>query len=288
MIRTACGALMLTLLVSGWPATGQDAAKPLAVALEPTDKAYLYEVMRHLYRWYLDEDDVLPGMQRGRFVFWVRELKLELDEGDNSRFVEIILPDIGVQVRAKRSDYRIPELDVDVRSDTFRITNVARIEPLTVQPAGAVVVKAKYKAMRDYLFRTRDQLKAPDAQLLERLRAAAQERTRNYLAERNLPMPEDDQTIHLGPLSPVANETWVYWEQGRVLYRFSADIALDNPAFWEHETLGVDLYSIDEQVVVSLDEVAGSNAYMTRDQAGRVLFNCMVFGRRVVLTTGPQ
>ena len=47
--------------------------------------------------------------------------------------------------------------------------------------------------------------------------------------------------------------------------------------------MAVDLYDIDEQVVVSLDEVAGSNAYMTRDQVGRALFNCIVLGRRVVL-----
>jgi hypothetical protein len=47
--------------------------------------------------------------------------------------------------------------------------------------------------------------------------------------------------------------------------------------------MAVKLYDIDEQVVVSLDEVAGSNAYMTRDQVGRVLFNCIVLGKRVVL-----
>jgi hypothetical protein len=36
--------------------------------------------------------------------------------------------------------------------------------------------------------------------------------------------------------------------------------------------------------VVSLDEVAGSNAYMTRDHVGRILFNCIVLGRRVILS----
>ena len=41
------------------------------------------------------------------------------------------------------------------------------------------------------------------------------------------------------------------------------------------------MYNIDEQTVVSLDEVAGSNAYMTRDQVGRALFNCIVLGRRL-------
>jgi hypothetical protein len=29
--------------------------------------------------------------------------------------------------------------------------------------------------------------------------------------------------------------------------------------------------------------VAGSNTYMTRDQVGRTLFNCIILGRRVAL-----
>jgi hypothetical protein len=58
---------------------------------------------------------------------------------------------------------------------------------------------------------------------------------------------------------------------------------LTNPAVWEHETLAVKLFSLDQKVVVSLDEVAGSNAFMTRDEAGRALFNCIVLGRRVSL-----
>ena len=47
----------------------------------------------------------------------------------------------------------------------------------------------------------------------------------------------------------------------------------------EHDELAVRIFDIDEQVVVSLDEVPGSNAYLTRDQVGRVLYNCMVYGK---------
>ena len=43
------------------------------------------------------------------------------------------------------------------------------------------------------------------------------------------------------------------------------------------------MFDIDEQVVVSLDEVAGSNAYMTRDQVGRILFNCIVLGQQLIV-----
>jgi hypothetical protein len=68
-----------------------------------------------------------------------------------------------------------------------------------------------------------------------------------------------------------------------MLIRFASDIDLANPTVWEHEELAVRTYDIDRQVVVSLDEAAGSNAFLTRGQVGRVLYNCMVLGRRIEL-----
>ena len=272
------------LLVAGPAPAATEVQEPIAIGLEPTDERYLSEVMRHLYRWYLDEKDVLPAIKRGHFLFWVRETRPRLDPGDKSRFVEIALPDMGIRLKAKRADYKIPKLGIDVRSKTFKITDVLRGQPQTKRPADAVEVKAGYKAMRDRLSRTRNTLQPPDKELLKRLRVAAREQSLKYLADRNRKLPTTPQTIHLGPISRVANETWVLWEEGLVLYRFSSDIDLADPAFWKHEKLGVDLFSIDEQVVVSLDEVAGSNAYLTRDQVGRVLFNCLVFGRKETLT----
>ena len=272
------------LLAAGSVLAVAEDQKSLAAGREPTDERYLSEVMRHLYRWYLDETDVVSTIKRGHFLLWVREVEPRLDPGDKSRFVEIILPDMGVRVKAKRADYKIPELGIQVRSKTFKITDVVRGKPQTQRPADAVEVKAEYKAMRDRLSRTRNRIQPPGDELLQRLRVAVREHSLKYLADRNRKLPTTPQTINLGPISPVANETWVLWEEGRVLYRFSSDIDLANPAFWKHEKLGVDLFSIDEQVVVSLDEVAGSNAYLTRDQVGRVLFNCLVFGRRLTLT----
>jgi hypothetical protein len=43
----------------------------------------------------------------------------------------------------------------------------------------------------------------------------------------------------------------------------------------------VKTWDVLNQVVVSLDEAAGSNAFMTRDQIGRALYNCVVLGRRL-------
>ena len=89
---------------------------------------------------------------------------------------------------------------------------------------------------------------------------------------------------HRAPLSPVANEVWVYWENRKLLIRFASDIDLTNPAVWEHESLMVKTWDTLNQVVVSLDEAAGSNAFLTRDQIGRALYNCIVLDRRLEAT----
>jgi hypothetical protein len=148
--------------------------------------------------------------------------------------------------------------------------------------------------MQDYAHRTRTQVRFPEGELLMRFRMSSHGAIRKYLLSREQAGLENragtydellkqEQVVHLAPLSEVANETWVFWETGRMLIRFASDIDLEHPAVWDHDELAVNIYDIDEQTVVSLDEVAGSNAYLTRDQVGRALFNCIVLGKRMVL-----
>lgn len=254
-----------------------------AMAAELTSRAWLGEVMRYLYRWQIDERDVDAVVRADQVVFWVRELKPALDEGDRSLFGEVVLPQFSLAVKVKRADYTIPELNATVKSPTFRITHVGRIEAAQQAPAGFVEIRADYTDLRDELFRTRRLAAFPEGELLERLRGAARRAILKDLERAGEPAPTEKQIVHMAPLSPVANETWVYWENRRTLIRFASDIDLSNPAVWEHETLAVRLFPLEQKVVVSLDEVTGSNAFMTRDEAGRALFNCMVLGKRVEL-----
>jgi len=64
-----------------------------------------------------------------------------------------------------------------------------------------------------------------------------------------------------------------------MLIQFTSDLNIADPKVWDQEKLQARIYDIDQQVVVSLQEVAGSNAYLTRDQVGRALYNCVVLGR---------
>ena len=267
------------------PAAVRAAENPAKTSPPPEllEKPYLYEVVRHLYRWYMDEADVFRSTRGKQFTIWVRGLYPKLDPGDKSRLGEIILPEFGISVKVKKADYTIEELDLEVKTDRFKITNVARISPPAKPPAGSARVVVDYQKMRDYLFRTRSQVEFPDDDLLMRLRLAVRKRLLKDAQDHGEKKPTGEQIVHLSPISPVANELWVFSETGRLLIRFASDLDLVNPVVWQFEDLAVDVYDIDEQVVVSLDEVAGSNAYLTRDQVGRALFNCIILGRRLVL-----
>jgi hypothetical protein len=134
--------------------------------------------------------------------------------------------------------------------------------------------------MEDYLFRTRAQREYPDQALQERLRVAL----RNAKSPSDAPLAAGPQTIYISSISPVSNELWIFWETRGWLIKYSSDSDIHNPAYWEIEKVGVHVYDLAKDVVVSLDEVEGSHAYITRDWAARAVFNCIVFGQRLVIT----
>jgi len=283
MKRWLAGVLAVGL---GWAAWAQDAPPAeTAAVVEPavpadlTDRAWLAEMMRHLYRWHLDERDFEHTPGDTQAVYRVRRLEVQRDEGDRSEWAEIGLPQLGVAATVKKTDYIIEELGVEVRDDRFRIVNVARKDFPEDPPPGTVVVKAPADELREHLFRTRMQAEFPDAAMFERLQRALRE---------HLELDPDgreagEHVVHVAPLPPVANELWVFVENRKLLVRYSSDLDLKNPALWEHAALAVQTYDIPNETVVSLHEVPGSNEFLTRDQVGRALYNCIILGRRITV-----
>jgi hypothetical protein len=258
-------------------------AEPDPAPEELQDKSYLFQIIQYLYRWYLDESDAERIVGQDLAQFEVRSLPAALDEGDRSRLGEIRLPQLGVSVLVKKADYTIEELDLTVRNEIFKVINVSR-GVYTGDAEGSIGVQLSMKEINAYQFRTRNETRFPEGELLMRMRRSARDAIDQYLKERGDGIPDGDQVVHFAPISSVANDVWCFWEAGRLLVRFDSDIDLENPALWEHDELAVSLFDIDEQTVISLDQVAGSNAYLTRDSVGRALFNCIVLGRRLVLT----
>jgi hypothetical protein len=266
--------------------TPQQTGTSASVPAELVQPDYLYQVVRHLYRWYLDEAEVERVVQSKQFVFRVRRLDPPLDPGDQSQLAEIVLPQLGISVKVKKADYFIEELQTAVKSQTFKITQVTRVKTPATAPGDYTVVAVDMKEMLDYLFRTRNQHDYPDAALLERMRQALR---KELIQEGAFPTnaAPAEQIVHIAPLSPVANEIWVFWETGRKLLHFASDIDLSNPAVWQHETMMVRVFDLDQQVVLTHEEAPGSNRFLTRYQVSRALFNCMLLGQRVVVQPRP-
>jgi hypothetical protein len=235
----------------------------------------------------LDEAEVERLTKNKEITFWVRGLEVALDPGDRSLLGEILMPQLDLLVKVKKTDYTIEELHTVVQSPSFKIIQVLRESRKATKGKAYAVVRANTQEMIDYLFQTRNQREYPDAALLERMREALRKELATDRASLSN-VPPGEQIVHLASLSPVSNEAWIFWETGHMLLHFASDIDLANPAVWQHESLMVRTFDLDQQVVFSHDEAPGSNRFLTRYQVSRALFNCIVLGERVELTPGKE
>ncbi len=284
---------LVLLGLSPAPALFADAASVPSVAAQPpplrelVEPRMLQEVARYLYRWYVDEGDIERAAASPDLVLWAGLSTPALDEGDRSVFARIILPALGITVNLKRADYFIEETKTAVKSSGFKITSVSRGQAPATLPAGYEEIKMNMEKLKEHLFATRHQLEFPQEPLIVRLKTALVEE----LQKENVPVVDDpavDQTVYVASISPVANDLWAYWENKKQLVHCTSDIDLANPAVWTQETLGIRVYDTLTQVVVSHEEAAGSNRFMTRDQIGRALYNCLVLGKRIQITPSKK
>ncbi len=266
------GALMVTL---AWPQTIR-AENRDAPALTPE---YLSLVAQYLYRWHLDETALLALDNASEIEFRYGWLHPKLDEGDRSQFIELFIPQLNYLVVLKKSDYNVPEMDLEIRNAGFRIYRVENYDRPPESLTNLQVTTMNKQALIERLFSTRNQRVYPNEALMNRMRAALREQ---YDDMEDIPA-EGPQTVYVAPISEVSNTLWVFWENARRLIRFSSDSDLTTTAYWDTERLGVHMVDLENKVVISYAEAAGSNAFVTRDWAARALFNCVVFGQRNVV-----
>ena len=262
--------LLAAVFLAAGAVRGEKAGEP---ELSPE---YLSQIVRELYRWHLDETAMLVMDGVPDLEFRYRSVYPELDEGDRSQFIELVIPRMKYLLLLKKSDYGVPELGVDIQNADFRINRVEKYDELSTPLENYRLVSLKKQTVVEYLFATRSQRDYPDNELIERMRTALSDQ---YAKDREVKIT-GPQTIYVAPISRVSNNLWVFWENARKIIRFSSDSDLNTKAFWEFEKLGVRMYDLEKDVVVSHAEAAGSNAFVTRDWAARVLFNCVVLGQR--------
>ena len=250
-----------------------------ALFAELGDEDAFLDLARYLYRWYLDEDDFKhfdPDVKR---QLWIRRVQAVGDAADESRYLEVVFPAIGVQVALKKTDYQISELKIHVKSDGYRIIRLSRDAGTHVaKPKDYAVLDLDIDALYARLFQMRLEREYPGE--------ALQRHVQTHIIQQGDLLAEDQRgkpkTLYVAPVQAIDNELWVFWEEGKRLFKFSSDIDLTDPNVWVYDKLDVTVFDTVEQTVVSFEERPGDNRFVTRDQVGRALYNCIVLGKKRV------
>ncbi|GHC10291.1 hypothetical protein [Cerasicoccus arenae] len=255
---------------------------PAKTPVAEPDRDYLFSLLRYLYRWHIDAPMLAEDFDAiDDVVIGYRELFPKTDASDHSRFAEVMVPLARTRVLLKQADYEIEELGLEVKNQRFNVVNVSYERDFVWDPELYSVQVYTLEEVFDWLHETRNDRLFPGQELLALIRKEVQEEVN---AERpDLMDPSAPQIVYLAPASEVINEVWIYWESGHHLVHFTSDDDLADIDTWKSELHRVELIDLEEDVVVSALEKPGSNAYITKDWAGRVLFNCIVLGVKLVL-----
>ena len=240
----------------------------------------MLEVLRYVYRWHFDHSYVLEAGKVDQLEVWSRRLHPKLDADDRSEYGEMWIPAAKTVIELKRAEYTVPELKLEIAESAFKVTRVSR---QTSPPAPSRQYQVRdypIEEVRDYLFATRTNL----VPISDTLRAAARKLIADYLNQTHEGSFTQDQICYISPLSSVCNDLWIFWETERKVLFFSADMDLTNPGFSQLSQLRMQVIDLDKDIVASTREVPGSNAFVTKDWVGRLLFNCILYGERVVRT----
>jgi hypothetical protein len=250
-------------------------------ALTPLlEKQFVLDVLQYVYRWHFDQSYLLEAGKLDTLEVWARQLHPRLDPGDRSEFAELWIPAVNTRVELKRSDYMIPEMNLAVVDRSFKVRRVTRQLRPPASRSNYQVGRYTRAEVQDHLFNTR----ANRVPMSDALRTAARKLVFEYLNKTHPAPFTEDQVLHVAPVSPVCNDLWAFWETGRKIMLFSADMDLSNPGFAQLSQLRLDVIDLDKDVVASTREVPGSNAFVTKDWVGRLFFNCILYGERIMRT----
>ena len=248
----------------------------------PFNPEYGYELIRYLYRWHMDDVSLAETLvNQDQLNLYYRDLELELDEGDISQHLEVILPLAKVVVLLKRSDYSIPKLNLELKDPYFKVRSVQHYPELQWDASKYQTISYDFDEAVAYLFRTRNQQSFPSPSTVDRLRDEALRvlEEDGHLAEVQT-AAGGLQISYVAPISIVSNDLWFYWVNGRKFICFSADLHHSHERFWEFASLDVEIIDADDQVLVS-NIVNDSHGYFTKDYVGRILFNCLIHGKQI-------
>ena len=247
--------------------------------VKPENAEYLRGVLKYVYYWHLDPSHFFEQDQDTNIEIFIKKSSYSKDINNNSVRYELIIPDLNLGIDLVKANYKIRELDLQITNSSFKVVavNPDFREPITNNNF-QVRLLSEGKIMKK-LFQSRYR----SANLSDYVRTNVHN-SLVKLSKLELGHPvKKEHTFYVGPLSDYSNDIWVFWETERKLVRFSSASDYTSKAYWQLLPVFVKIYDLDSDVVVSLSEVSGSNAYITKAFAGRIMFNCIVDGEKIFI-----
>lgn len=189
----------------------------------------------------------------------------------------IIIPDLQLQADVAKYNYTVPEMEMTVTNETFKILSVQPYRHITIATQHCQTV---YFTEQKIYAGVRRRFNTPvtvHSHLYEQLSRALY----TIAARETIDTRSRSHRFYLAPPSSLRNELWLYWENTDAILHISSATSWTHPDFWRHITLFTKRYDLRTDVIISSQEEPGSNAYITRVWAGRILCNCLVHGRSI-------
>ncbi len=192
---------------------------------------------------------------------------------------ELIIPDLNLGIDLVKANYKIQELDLQITNSSFKVVavNPDFSEPVTNKEF-KVRILSEANVMKQ-LFQSRYRPAVLSGYVKTNIYNSLVKLSKLELGH---PLKKE-HIFYVGPISDYSNDIWIFWEAERKLVKFSSASDYTSKAYWQLLPIFVKIYDLDSDVVVSLSEVSGSNAYITKSFAGRIMFNCIVDGKKIII-----
>ncbi len=251
---------------------------PLGAAAQLLDEpdTWFFGLLRHIDRWYLSDLYHFEPDEDEHIAVLISPLEVPLEAGDHSRFYAVVFPEIQLLLTLKRSDFAIPEKDLVVRNAHPKVVAVKRYQGDPPIPPGYQRRELSETAAERLLYEERFQQANWDPELLANVREAL----KRALGDQDL---SGEQIFYLSPHSDYSTDLHLYWENRKQIIIFSSGADFDSEAYWRLLPLSTDVIDLDTDVVSTLLLVPGSNAYVPKSWAARIVYHCVVEGQRLTV-----
>ena len=247
--------------------------------VQPDKAEYLRGALHYIYYWFLDSEHFFEQDQDKDLEIFVKKVEYSKDKDNNSERYILIIPDLDFGVDLVKANYRIGELGLQITNSSFKIVAVyPNIREVSTNE-GFTVRYLKENRVFSELLKNRNKKSHPSEEITKKITESL-EKIIDIESKASSDIPNN---FYVSPLSEFSNDIWIFWETQKKLVRFSSATDFTNDGYWQLLPLFTKIYDLDTDVVTSLEEVRGSNAYITKTWAGRIMYNCVVDGIKVVV-----